>query len=112
MTPFFALLVRSNIINLYNVVTYTVISLNISDILGALSDDKSLVLFNMCAFNMSTDSDTIMTRLGIRRKQYYSRMNRLINAGLVMRKSGKYFLTSLGRVVYESHKLIGHFLHR
>jgi predicted transcriptional regulator len=35
-------------------------------------------------------------------------MNRLINAGLLMRKGGKYFLTSLGRVVYESHKLIIH----
>jgi hypothetical protein len=35
-------------------------------------------------------------------------MNRLIKAGLVMRKNGKYFHSSLGKVVYQSHLLIGH----
>jgi hypothetical protein len=34
-------------------------------------------------------------------------MDRLIKAGLVLRKNGKYFLTSLGSVVYEFHILIG-----
>ena len=41
------------------------------------------------------------------RKQYYSRLNHLINAGLVTRKSGKYFLTSSGKEVYELRILIG-----
>jgi hypothetical protein len=61
----------------------------------------------MAAFTLSRDTGVGMTRLGLTRKQYYSRMNQLINAGLVMRKSGKYFLTSFGKVVYEFHKLIG-----
>jgi hypothetical protein len=34
-------------------------------------------------------------------------MNRLINVGLVTRKSGKYFLTSFGKVVYQFHLLNG-----
>ena len=34
-------------------------------------------------------------------------MSDLINAGLIVRKSGKYFLTSFGKVVYEAHVLIG-----
>ena len=82
-------------------------SICISDTLRALSDDKSVVLFNMAAFTLSRDTDAVMTRLGITRKQYYSRINRLVDAGLVMRKSGKYFLTSFGEVVYESYMLIG-----
>lgn len=82
-------------------------SICISDTLRALSDDKSLVLFNMSTFTLSRDTGAVMTKLGLTRKQYYSRMNRLIDAGLVMRKSGKYFLTSFGKVVYESHMLIG-----
>ena len=83
-------------------------SICISDTLRALSDDKSVVLFNMAAFTLSRDTDAVMTRLGITRKQYYSRINRLVDAGLVMRKSGKYFLTSFGKVVYESQMLVGH----
>jgi hypothetical protein len=35
-------------------------------------------------------------------------MIRLINVGLVRRKSGEYSLTTLGRVVQESQKLIRH----
>ena len=71
-----------------------------------LSDDKSLTLFNMVALDLLRDSGAVMTRLGVTKKQHYSRMNRLIDAGLVMRKNGNYFLTSLGKVVYESHMLI------
>ena len=84
------------------------VSICIAGILKALSDDKSLVLFNMVAFTLALNTAVVMNRLGLTRKQYYLRMNRLINAGLVMRKSSKYFLTSIGKVVYESHMLIGH----
>ena len=34
-------------------------------------------------------------------------MSELINAGLMIRQNGKYFLTSFGKVVYEAHVLIG-----
>jgi predicted transcriptional regulator len=72
-----------------------------------LSDDKSLALFNLAAFTLSGDASIVMSRLGITRKQYYSRLNQLINVGLVTRKSSNYFLTSFGKVVYEFHLLIG-----
>jgi predicted transcriptional regulator len=78
-----------------------------TDTLRALSDDKSLALFNMVAFSLPRDTGGVMTRLALTRKQFYSRMNRLIDEGLVTRKSDRYFLTSFGKVVYESHKLIG-----
>jgi hypothetical protein len=82
-------------------------SVLITATLRALSDDKSLILFNMAASIISRDTGVIMNKLGLTRKQYYSKMNRLINAGLVIRKSGKYFLSSFGTVVYASQILIG-----
>jgi hypothetical protein len=82
-------------------------SICISDTLRALSDDKSLALFNMVAFNLLQETAVVLTKLGITKKRYYSRMNQLINTGLVTSKSGMYFVTSLAKVVYESHTLIG-----
>jgi hypothetical protein len=79
---------------------------SVSDILSAISDDKSLVLFNTIAI-ASGDSTILISRLNLTRKQYYSRMFDLINAGLVRRTNGKYFVTSFGKVVYKAQELIG-----
>ena len=40
-------------------------------------------------------------------KQYYSRVSRLLNAGLIKRHKGKYSLTLLGKVVYDTQMTIG-----
>jgi hypothetical protein len=45
-------------------------------------------------------------KLGLTRKQYYSRMSALTNAGLILRSNGQYSLTSFGKVVYEAQLLI------
>jgi hypothetical protein len=74
--------------------------------LSAISNDKSLVLFNTIAL-ASGNTQIPITRLKFTRKQYYSRISELINAGLVIRRSGNYFLTSFGKVVYEAQELIG-----
>src|SRR2546430_5396191 len=79
---------------------------SVSGTLSAISNDKSLVLFNTIAL-ASGDSSILISRLNLTRKQYYSRMSNLTNAGLVLRKNGKYFLTSFGKVVYEAQELIG-----
>src|SRR5437016_10245869 len=79
---------------------------SVSGTLSAISDDKSLVLFNTIAL-ASGDSSILISRLNLSRKQYYSRMSDLINVGLIRRKNGKYFLTSYGKVVYEAQELIG-----
>ena len=79
---------------------------SVCDTLSAISNDKSLVLFNTIAL-ASGDSSILISRLNLSRKQYYSRMSDLTNAGLILRKNGKYFLTSFGKVVYEAQELIG-----
>jgi len=78
----------------------------VSDILTAISDDKSLVLFNTIALS-SGNTDILISKLGLTRKQYYSRMYALTNAGLIRRSNGKYSLTSFGKIVYEAQILIG-----
>jgi predicted transcriptional regulator len=78
---------------------------SVSDILSAISDDRSLVLFNIIAL-ASGGSGILRSRLNLTRKQYYSRLSDLMNAGLV-RMNGKYFVTSFGKVVYKAKELIG-----
>jgi predicted transcriptional regulator len=79
---------------------------SVSDILSAISDDRSLVLFNTIAL-ASGDSSILISRLNLTRKQYYSRLSDLIKAGLVRRMNGKYFVTSFGKVVHKAQEFIG-----
>ena len=81
-------------------------SLSIVDVIKSISDDKSLVLFNTIAL-ASGNADTLKTTLKLTRRQYYSRMSGLVNAGLVTRKNGNYFVTSFGKIVYDAQLMIG-----
>ena len=76
-----------------------------ADVLNAIADDSSLILFNSIAVTNCT-SDILISKLKLTRKQYYSRMFRLIKGGLVKRKNGRYFLTSFGKIVYGAQSLI------
>jgi hypothetical protein len=44
--------------------------------------------------------------MNMSRKQYYTRINRLREAGLIRRSGAKFILTSLGTVIFEIHKTI------
>lgn len=78
----------------------------ITNVLSAITDDKSLVLFNTIAI-ASEDSDFLITRLGLTRKQYYFRISALLKTGLISRKHRQYKLTSLGLIVYHAQLMIG-----
>jgi predicted transcriptional regulator len=76
-------------------------SLKTSIVLNAVSDDASLELFKLVALTNGT-SELLRSRMDITRKQYYSRLYNLIQCGLIKRKDRNYFLTALGRVMYDS----------
>jgi hypothetical protein len=80
---------------------------SITSILKKISDDKTLVLLNSIA--VSTDNERLipLREMNLSTKQYYSRIAGLVNAGLIKRHKGKYFLTLLGKVVYDSQMTIG-----
>jgi hypothetical protein len=40
-------------------------------------------------------------------KQYYSRISGLINTGLIKKHNRRYYITNLGRVVYDSQMITG-----
>ena len=73
----------------------------IIEILKAISDSKSLVIFNTITHLSTSTTDTLITKLNITRKQYYSRLSALTKYGLLQRKSGRYSLTSFGKVIHN-----------
>jgi len=78
----------------------------ISEVLKAISDDKALTLFNTVALS-SGKTDMLLSTLNLTRKQYYSKMERLSKQGLLVRKGGRYYLTTLGKVLYELQSTLG-----
>ena len=78
----------------------------VSAIFRALSDDKSLTLFNTIA--LSPGNSNLLTRnLNLTKKQYYSKIEQLSKQGLVARKDGKYYLTTMGKIIYELQNVVG-----
>src|SRR5215467_7714292 len=78
----------------------------VADLLKTIAEDKSLVLFNAIALSNS-DSDILISTLHLTRKQYYARLSALLKAGLVKRETAKYYLTTLGMILYHTQELIG-----
>ena len=79
---------------------------SITDVLKKISDDKALTLFNSIAVS-NGDKYIPSKEMNLTPKQYYSRISGLLNAGLIKRHKGRYSLTLLGKVVYDSHMTIG-----
>ena len=90
----------------HKVISTENVGVSIANILKAIADDKSLILFNTIAI-AGGDSDILITRLGVTRKQFYSRVSALQKTGLISRKNRQYVLTSLGLIVYDSQLMIG-----
>jgi predicted transcriptional regulator len=62
--------------------------ISVADVLKAISDKRSLELFRIVALT-KPDTDILISKTKLSRKQYYSRMSRLMNAGLIKRKKWK-----------------------
>ena len=80
--------------------------ISIVDILKKTSDDKALTLFNSIAIS-DGEKFISLKEMNLTTKQYYSRIAGLTNAGLIKRHKGKYSLTLLGKVFYDSQMTIG-----
>ena len=93
-------------------------------IMRCLSDNKSLELYNIIASVNSTSGDVystdkrgsintqiLISKVKLTRKQYYSRISNLVSSGLVSRSNGKYKLTSLGRVAHSTNALLDQAIH-
>ncbi len=72
-------------------------------ILSAISEKNGSDIFRSIA-TATANTDMLITKLKLTRKQYYSRMSNLVKLGLVKRKNGRYLLTSFGKVIYSSYQ--------
>jgi hypothetical protein len=70
-----------------------------ADVLKAISDNRSLEVFKIVALS-TQDSNFLISKTNLTRKQYYSRVSRLMNAGLIKRKNGKLTLSTFGKIIY------------
>lgn len=73
--------------------------LSLAHVLKSISDDKSLSIFQLIA-NINSNGEIILKKLGLTRKQYYSKISAMMKAGLIKRQSGRYYLTPFGKVIY------------
>ena len=83
-------------------------NVSIEGVFETLSDNKSLVLFNTIAIaadvnNGDNQNQISIRKLGLTTKQYYSRLTRLTETGLIKRQNGRYSLTLLGKMIYDIH---------
>lgn len=71
-----------------------------------IMDDKSGHVFGTIFLMNGESSDVLIGQLKFTKKQFYSRMTRLVKARLIRRHKGKYFLTSYGTVIYDAYRLL------
>jgi hypothetical protein len=77
------------------------------DVLEAISDEKSLYLFDSIGKNEYTDDLYGHAMKTMSHKQYYARIARFLNVNLIKRANGSYILTHFGMVIYETRLRLG-----
>ena len=90
-------------------------------LLRAMSDDNSLQLLKIIANHYDdvpklgsseyVNAQFLMSKVKLTRKQYYSRISNLASHGLIRRSSGKYILTSFGKVADNIYSLVEQAIH-
>jgi predicted transcriptional regulator len=70
-----------------------------ADVIKSISDEKSVSIFKLIA-DTNSNGEISLKKSGLSSKQYHSRVSQMKATGLIKRKSGKYYLSSLGKVIY------------
>jgi hypothetical protein len=79
------------------------------EILQTFSDEIYIQIFMTIGFSANDrlyDSPTLMTKLRISKKRFYTKIFNLQKCGLVKRINQKYYITAFGMVVLQSMRLI------
>jgi predicted transcriptional regulator len=75
----------------------------------SICDWKSLSLFDALV-NEGGGSKELILKLGISRKEYYSRISKLVDTGMVKKEGRRYTITVFGRVIYEARLILANTL--
>lgn len=76
----------------------------VMDVLSVLSKNDALTIFLMAHDGIRSELDT-PTKIGLTKKQYYTRLKQLVDLGLVEKHRESYAQTAFGKVVYQKHIL-------
>jgi hypothetical protein len=76
-----------------------------TNVLRRLSDRKTERVFKTISTNDDLTSETLMAKLGLSKRQYYDRISKLVEVGLIRRHKGKYKISSFGKVVLNLQKV-------
>jgi hypothetical protein len=77
----------------------------VAKVFESLSDNVSLGLFTTIAHE-SINSVVLRNKVKITRKQYYSRLSKMMKAGLIKRSNGKLVVTAFGKIVYKVQETV------
>ncbi|MFQ5970407.1 MAG: hypothetical protein ACE5J2_07935 [Nitrososphaerales archaeon] len=73
-----------------------------TNLLSILSKKDALTIFLLAKDGLEAETDTPQ-RIGLTRKQYYTRLKQLVDSGLIDKVSDIYYHTTLGTLVHERH---------
>ena len=79
--------------------------ISVADVLKAISDKGSLALFKIITLT-TPNTEILISKTNLTRKKYYSRMSKLMKAGLIKRINGKYTLSAFGKLIYYNALII------
>ncbi len=71
-------------------------------LLAILSKFEALTIFLLAKNGLKAETDT-PGKIGLTRKQYFTRLKQLVDSGLIEKRDGSYFHTTMGAFVYEKH---------
>jgi predicted transcriptional regulator len=74
----------------------------LTKILSILSKNDALTIFLMASEGVKSEFDT-PTKIGLTKKQYYTRLKQLVDLGLVIKQNEAYMQTTFGKIVYQKH---------
>jgi hypothetical protein len=77
------------------------------EILKMVTNENTLKILNQIIDynnnnNNYKDGNTLsITKIGLTRKQFYTKLNELLTRGIIKKEKGKYYLTTFGKIVYD-----------
>ncbi|MGI0094891.1 MAG: hypothetical protein ACREA8_12455 [Nitrosotalea sp.] len=74
----------------------------LTEVLSVLSKNDALTIFLMANEGIKSELDT-PAKIGLTKKQYYTRLKQLVDLGLVIKQNESYMQTAFGKIVYQKH---------
>src|SRR2546425_7737398 len=76
----------------------------LTDVLSVLSKEDGLTIFLYSKNGLVSELDTPQ-KIGLTKKQYYTRIKQLFDLGLITKTGNQYVHTALGNIIYQKHIL-------